>query len=80
MSFFASATTETIRAPSYGLLSTISSSFKRTIKALKARATKDPDTLTFAEAMASPHRNEWLKAAKSEIEGLESKRTWIEVL
>ena len=45
----------------------------------KARATKDPDTLSFDEAMRSPDRALWQEAAKKEIDQLASKGTWVEV-
>lgn len=45
----------------------------------KARATKDPDTLSFDEAMRSPDRKLWQDAAKKEIDQLTSKGTWVEV-
>ena len=45
----------------------------------KARAVKDPDTLTFEEAMRSPEKNKWMDVAQTEITGLESKHTWKEV-
>ena len=47
--------------------------------AFKARAVKDPDTLSFQEAMASPDKSKWMDAAQKEISGLESKGTWEEV-
>ena len=39
----------------------------------------DPDSFTFEQAMASPDREEWMKAAAKEIASLESKNTWDEV-
>ena len=45
----------------------------------KARAVKDPDTLTYEEAMRSPEKNKWMEVAQTEISGLESKYTWKEV-
>ena len=48
-------------------------------EAFKARAIKDPDTLAFHEAMASPDREKWMAAAQAEVSGLESKQTWEEV-
>ena len=45
----------------------------------KARAMKDPDTLTFDEAMRSPQREQWMKSAQKEITGLENRGTWTEV-
>jgi len=49
--------------------------------ALKAKATKDPDTLTFDEAMrCSPtERLKWLEAMQIEIEALIKLGTWVEV-
>ena len=46
--------------------------------AAKANA-KDPDLFNWDQAMASEHREEFLKAANKEIEGLVSKQTWTEV-
>jgi hypothetical protein len=45
----------------------------------KARAMKDPDTLSFEEAMRSPEKQEWTEAARGEVTGLEDKQTWTEV-
>lgn len=45
----------------------------------KARAVKDPDTLSYGDAMASPNKAQWLEAAQKEISALESKNTWDEV-
>jgi hypothetical protein len=42
-------------------------------------AAKDPDTLSWGEAMADPDKEKWLEAARVEIEALESNRTWQEV-
>lgn len=56
----------------------VSSAFSK-IAAMKARAVKDPDLLTFDEAMRSPHRDQWMDAAQGEVSGLESKNTWKEV-
>ncbi len=42
----------------------------------KAKATKDPDTPTFKEAMWGPHREEFLAAMRSEIQALDGKGTW----
>ena len=47
--------------------------------ALKARVVKDPDTLSFQDAMSSANRDQWMAAAQSEISALESKDTWKEV-
>jgi hypothetical protein len=47
--------------------------------AFKARAVKDPDTLSYQEAMASSDKEKWMDAAQKEISGLESKGTWEEV-
>ena len=38
----------------------------------------DPDIMTWDEAMRSPYRDEFLKAAQSEITELEDKQTWFE--
>jgi hypothetical protein len=46
---------------------------------LKARAVKDPDLLSFDEAMKSKDKDKWLAAAQIEIDALEAKRTWKEV-
>lgn len=45
----------------------------------KMRAVKDPDLLTFDEAMRSPFRAKWMESAQAEVSGLESKNTWTEV-
>jgi hypothetical protein len=45
----------------------------------KARAVKDPDTLSYEEAMRSSERLKWMEAAQAEISSLEAKHTWIEV-
>lgn len=50
-----------------------------TPSAFKARALKDPDTLSWDEAMKSPHQAKWLEAAQIEISALEKKHTWVEV-
>jgi hypothetical protein len=47
--------------------------------AFKARAVKDPDTLSFQEAMASENKDKWMAAAQAEITALESRLTWEEV-
>ena len=48
--------------------------------AFSARASKDPDTLSWDEAMTDGHHTPaWLKAAASEIEALVKKETWQEV-
>ena len=45
-----------------------------------ARATKDPDILTWDEAMNdASSRSEWLKSAQNEIDALVKKQTWEEV-
>ena len=46
----------------------------------KAKANSDPDTLSWDEAMASPYREDFLKAAQDEIEALVGKSTWYEDL
>ena len=43
------------------------------------KSTKDPDTLTFDEAMRSPDRDKWMEAARLEIEELIQQGTWVEV-
>ena len=43
------------------------------------KATSDPDTLSWNEAMAAPDRDEFLKAAALEIKTLEDGGTWDEV-
>ena len=48
-------------------------------RALAARTTKDPDTLTWDEAIKDSSRSEWLKAAQTEIDALVKKGTWDEV-
>jgi len=45
-----------------------------------ARKIKDPDTYSYDEAMASPYREEFLKAAQAEIDALVEKGTWVEDL
>lgn len=47
--------------------------------AFKARATKDPDTLSYNEAMKSKDKEKWDEAALNEIRQLESKGAWVEV-
>jgi hypothetical protein len=47
--------------------------------ALKARVIKDPDQLTYDEAMRSPDKERWMEAAQIEISALVKKGTWIEV-
>ena len=46
---------------------------------LTANSNSDPDLLTYDEAMASPQRNEWIKAAINEITSLEKMNCWEEV-
>ena len=43
------------------------------------KATSDPDTLSWHEAMAADDREEFLKAAELEIKTLEDNETWVEV-
>lgn len=43
-------------------------------------ANTDPDTYTWEQAMASPYKEEFLKAAQTEIDALVDKGTWIEDL
>ena len=47
--------------------------------AFKARAVKDPDTLSYNDAMKSADKDKWCEAAKLEITELEEKGTWKEV-
>ena len=47
--------------------------------AFKAKVNRDPDTLTWDEAMRSPERELWLIAAKEEIDALVKHGTWVEV-
>ena len=42
------------------------------------KATSDPDTLSWHEAMAADDREEFLKAAELEIKTLEDNETWVE--
>ncbi|KAL7562849.1 hypothetical protein ACA910_002466 [Epithemia clementina (nom. ined.)] len=46
-------------------------------EAYKASAS-DPHTLTFDQAMSSPAKHEWIKAANLEIAELVTKGTWTE--
>ena len=46
----------------------------------KSKAKSDPDTLNWDQAMTSPYREEFLKAADEEIAALEKQGTWIEDL
>ena len=46
----------------------------------KARKTKDPDTLSWDEAMTHPQREKFLEAAQAEINALASKGAWKEDL
>ena len=43
------------------------------------KATKDPDLLSYAEAMRAEDKEKWCEAAKNEILELQNKGTWIEV-
>ena len=45
----------------------------------KARAVKDPDTLTYEEAMRSDDRSKWIESAQIEISALVKQGTWVEV-
>lgn len=45
-----------------------------------SKANTDPDTLNWDQAMASPERNEFMKAADDEISALEEQGTWTEDL
>ena len=50
------------------------------IHAYKANKNKNnPDIYTWDEAMASPHKEEWLQSAQKEIDSLVEQGTWIEV-
>mgnify|MGYP000681102589 CR=1 FL=1 len=42
-------------------------------------ARRDPDTLTFEQAMSSPEREQWIQAAEEEIRALTEHGTWAEV-
>jgi len=44
----------------------------------KAKANSDPDTLSWDQAMVSPYREEFLKAAQVEVDALVEKDTWYE--
>jgi len=46
---------------------------------LSAKSNKDPDLLSFEEAMAGEDRELWIEAAKMEIDELEGHDVWIEV-
>ena len=46
----------------------------------QAKAKKDPDTYSWEEAMASPYRPHFLKAAQDEIDALVEHGTWTEDL
>ena len=46
---------------------------------LAAKSTKDPDLLSFEEAMSGEDRELWIAAAKMEIDELEGHGVWIEV-
>ncbi|GFH50768.1 hypothetical protein CTEN210_07244 [Chaetoceros tenuissimus] len=46
---------------------------------LAARAVKDPDIFTYDQAMKTPERKDWMKAAEAEISELENHNVWIEV-
>jgi len=48
------------------------------ILAGKAKANSDPDTLSWDQAMVSPYREEFLKAAQAEVDALMEKDTWYE--
>ena len=53
--------------------------FDFTHPAVFAASSKDPDTLTYDEAMSDPDVIEWRKSANLEIRSLEEHDTWIEV-
>ena len=47
----------------------------------KARKSKsDPDAMSWDEAMRSPYRDEFIQAAKKEIDELTAKGAWVEDL
>jgi hypothetical protein len=46
---------------------------------LLAKKTFYPDTLSYQDVMRAPDRDEWMKAAQSEIQSLEKHGTWKEV-
>jgi hypothetical protein len=46
---------------------------------LAFKASSDPDTLTFDEAMADPDRPRWIESAHKEIKSLEGNHPWEEV-
>ena len=48
--------------------------------ACKAKAQKDPDTFDWDSAMASEHKDKFLKAAQDEIDALVEQETWYEDL
>ena len=47
--------------------------------AFVVKATKDPDLLSYTEAMKSQDKEKWCEAAKNEITELQNKNTWVEV-
>lgn len=48
-------------------------------QAYASKAAKDPDTFNWDQAMNSPYKEEFIKAAVEEIMSLEEQGTWIEV-
>lgn len=48
-------------------------------KAARKVKSKDPDTLSWDEAMKSPDKEKWLDAAQIELDALVNHGTWIEV-
>ncbi|GFH58478.1 hypothetical protein CTEN210_14954 [Chaetoceros tenuissimus] len=46
---------------------------------LAARAVKDPDIFSYDQAMKTPERKDWMKAAEAEISELENHNVWVEV-
>ena len=50
------------------------------LKASAAKQKRDPDTYNYDEAMASPYKTQFLKAADVELEELGTKGTWVEDL
>ena len=73
-------TQRTRRPPTRFVHVAIDPHFLQSVDAMGLSASaSDPDSFTFEQAMASPDREEWMKAAAKEIASLESKNTWDEV-
>ena len=53
--------------------------FQCDAQVLKASKGDNPDLFSYEEAMAGEHREEWIKAARREIESLESLKCWEEI-